>query len=198
MVKEDDPLREYRDKRDFGLTPEPLGAQGEKGDDPIFVIQKHSASRLHYDLRLEIGGVLKSWAVPKGPSTNPKDKRLAVPTEDHPIGYESFEGVIPEGQYGAGTVIAWDIGSYRNLTVKDGEQIPMELAIRHGYAAFRLEGRKLKGSYSLTRFRGGKDESWLLTKKADEYADSTRDILVAEPYSALSGRTVEEIAAEGH
>jgi len=116
-----DPLKDYRDKRDFNQTPEPVGETQASTKKPVFVIQKHDARNLHYDLRLEHGGVLKSWAVPKGPSMDPMVKRLAVPTEDHPMGYLDFEGVIPKGNYGAGTVIVWDIGLYRNLKGDDAD-----------------------------------------------------------------------------
>jgi DNA ligase D-like protein (predicted 3'-phosphoesterase) len=118
---------------------------------PTFVIQKHAASTLHYDFRLEVAGTLKSWAVPKGPSTDPREKRLAVPVEDHPLGWGDFEGVISEGHYGAGAVIVWDRGTYRNETVKDGEPVPMERALEEGHATFWLEGEKLRGGYALTR-----------------------------------------------
>src|SRR5213596_1424925 len=134
-MKQKDPLADYRKKRDFKKTTEPAGKLAYRPSKrPIFVIQKHDASHLHYDFRIEAGGVLKSWAVPKGPSTNPKDKRLAMPTEDHPM------------EYGAGSVIVWDTGTYRNL----GES-PMDEALRKGRVKIRLDGKKLKGGYALTR-----------------------------------------------
>jgi DNA ligase D-like protein (predicted 3'-phosphoesterase) len=191
-----DSLEEYREKRDFRETAEPSGSEYSKSPagELIFVIQKHDASRLHYDFRLEIGGVLKSWAIPKGPSLNPKDKRLAVPTEDHPISYAAFEGTIPQGQYGGGTVIVWDIGTYRNITNRNGVDIPMEKALAEGRVNILLNGKKLRGGYALTRFKTGKDEAWLLIKMNDEEADTERDPLVTEPQSALSGLTIEEVA----
>jgi DNA ligase D-like protein (predicted 3'-phosphoesterase) len=152
---------------------------------------------MHYDFRLEAGGVLKSWAVPKGPSTNPKDKRLAMRTEDHPIGYAKFEGVIPEGEYGAGPVIVWDTGTYRNLTENDGKEVPVEQAVEEGHVSFWLEGKKLVGGYALTRTGGGEREKWILVKKADEAADARRNPVKTEPKSVLSGRTVEEMKAKG-
>ena len=141
-------------------------------------------------------GVLKSWAIPKGPSTDPKDKRLAVPTEDHPLEYADFEGVIPAGEYGGGTVLVWDTGPYRNLTEKKGETIPMGQAVAHGHVKVWLEGAKLRGGYALTRFRTGKDEAWLLVKADDEAADPSRNPVATEPQSVLSGRTLEEIAGK--
>jgi DNA ligase D-like protein (predicted 3'-phosphoesterase) len=158
-----DKLKTYREKRDFSLTSEPSGGRLAPGGD-IFVVQKHSSHSQHYDLRLEVDGVLKSWAVPKGPSLDPRDKRLAIETEDHPIEYASFEGIIPQGQYGAGTVEVWDRGSYQNLTQKEGLEISMKEALHSGHASFRLEGKKLKGGYALTRTKQG----WLLVKMKDD------------------------------
>lgn len=183
-----DKLSTYREKRDFGKTGEPKGRPVKKrSHKPIFVVQLHDASSLHHDFRLEDEGVLKSWAVPKGPSTNPKDKRLAVPTEDHPMEYKSFEGTIAEGEYGAGQVIVWDTGTFRNMSHdKAGNEIPLADALRRGHASFFLEGRKLRGGFALNRFRkqGGR-EMWLLVKESDEYAG---DKLTDE--SVLSGRTL--------
>ena len=187
-------LKDYRSKRDFNRTPEPAGREVGTAGEPIFVIQKHAASHLHYDFRLEVDGVLKSWAIPKGPSTDPQDKRLAVPTEDHPLEYAGFEGVIPEGEYGGGTVLVWDTGSYRNLTEKKGEAIPMGQGLAHGHVKVWLEGAKLKGGYALTRFKTGKDEAWLLVKADDAGADPGRNPVADEPRSALTGRTLEEIS----
>jgi DNA ligase D-like protein (predicted 3'-phosphoesterase) len=193
----DDRLKDYKDKRDFRRTPEPpAGERKSAAAQSVFVVQKHAARTLHYDFRLEVEGVLKSWAVPKGPSTDPKEKRLAVPTEDHPLDYADFEGVIPEGEYGAGTVLVWDIGAYRNLTEKKGKPIPMAEGVAHGHVKVWLEGKKLKGGYALTRFKTGKDEAWLLVKADDEAADPGRNPVSTEPGSALTGRTIEEIAAE--
>jgi DNA ligase D-like protein (predicted 3'-phosphoesterase) len=190
-----DSLKDYQAKRDFKRTPEPAGGRGPGSREPIFVIQKHAARRLHYDFRLEVDGVLKSWAIPKGPSTDPQDKRLAVPTEDHPLEYAGFEGVIPAGEYGGGTVLVWDTGVYRNLTEKKGEAIPMGLGLAHGHVKVWLEGTKLKGGYALTRFKTGKDESWLLVKADDEAADPGRNPVADEPRSVLTGRTIEEISS---
>jgi DNA ligase D-like protein (predicted 3'-phosphoesterase) len=160
------------------------------------VIQQHDATTLHYDFRLEAAGVLKSWAVPKGPSTNPRDKRLAMPTEDHPLEYASFEGVIPEGEYGAGPVIVWDAGTYRNLTEKDGEEIPVERAVEAGHVTIWLEGEKLKGGYALTRIGGGKKPRWLMVKMDDEHADARRNPVKTQPQSVISGRTIEDMAEQ--
>lgn len=194
------PLREYLEKRDFRKTPEPQGEKrrARKRRGPIFVIQKHDASSLHYDFRLEVEGALKSWAVPKGPSTDPGDKRLAVPTEDHPVEYAEFEGVIPEGEYGAGTVLVWDAGLYRNLEDDaDGDEIPMVECIENGHLKVWLEGKKLHGGYALTRTSPGNDERWLLVKMDDEEADARRTPVSTEPKSVLSGRSIEEIADAG-
>jgi DNA ligase D-like protein (predicted 3'-phosphoesterase) len=188
-------LKDYQEKRDFRRTPEPAAGLGPDSREPIFVIQKHAARRLHYDFRLEVDGVLKSWAIPKGPSTDPQDKRLAVPTEDHPLEYAGFEGVIPAGEYGGGTVLVWDTGIYRNLTEKKGQAIPMGQGLAHGHVKVWLEGRKLKGGYALTRFKTGKDESWLLVKADDAEADPGRNPVADEPGSVLSGRTIEEMSS---
>lgn len=182
---EEDLLAAYRSRRDFQETPEPRGG-GEDPKGKIFVVQKHRARRLHYDLRIEVDGVLKSWSIPKGPSTDPRERRLAIETEDHPLEYAGFEGVIPEGQYGAGDVIVWDSGVYRNETLKDGRQIPMAEALRQGHAVLWLDGKKLRGGYALTRTKRG----WILVKMKDELADSSRDILQEEPGSVLSGRSI--------
>src|SRR5829696_7779768 len=148
-------LEKYREKRQAGRSPEPRGRprKRRRGSAPHFVIQHHAASTDHYDFRLEIDGVLASWAVPKGPSVNPKDKRMARRTEDHPMDYEDFEGVIPQGQYGAGRVIVWDRGTYQS-------DRDMGEGLKRGHLSFRLDGEKLRGGYALTRFRQGKDEAW--------------------------------------
>ena len=192
-MKQKDLLAAYRKKRDFKKTPEPAGkAAYRPSRQPIFVVQKHDASTLHYDFRIESGGVLKSWAVPKGPSTNPKEKRLAMPTEDHPKEYAKFEGVIPEGEYGAGPSIVWDSGTYRNLSEKNGQEIPIDQAIRQGRVKIWLDGKKLKGGYALTRIRTN-PARWLLVKMSDSESNIRRDITKAEPRSVVSGKTVEEI-----
>ena len=188
-----DTLEKYRERRDFSRTPEPRGEQDAAGPHPRFIIQKHRATTLHYDFRLEVDGVLKSWAVPKGPSMNPKEKRLAVPTEDHPLDYAGFEGVITERSYGAGTVLVWDRGTYTNLTEMKGERVGVAEALRRGHVSFRLEGEKLRGGYALTRFRTGKGEAWLLVKMDDADADPGKDPVATEPQSVVSGRTLEEI-----
>jgi DNA ligase D-like protein (predicted 3'-phosphoesterase) len=161
--------------------------------DPRFVIQKHDASSLHYDFRLEVDGVLRSWAVPKGPSTDPREKRLAVEVEDHPMSWGSFEGVIRRG-YGKGAVIVWDEGTYRPL----GEE-PMADSLDAGRASFWLEGEKLRGGWTLarTRMRGGRGgkPQWLLIKRRDEGADARRRPVSTQPESVVSGRTIEQVAA---
>jgi DNA ligase D-like protein (predicted 3'-phosphoesterase) len=186
-----DRLRRFRAKRDFSKTPEPHGRGRRKRvrGEPRFVIQKHAASSLHYDFRLEADGVLKSWAVPKGPSLDPREKRLAMPTEDHPLAYGDFEGVIPEGQYGAGEVIVWDAGTYRVL----GDE-PAGEALANGHLSFWLDGEKLRGGYALTRMGGGGRERWLLVKRDDEGADRQRNPVSTQPESVRSGKTIEQLA----
>lgn len=180
-----DPLKTYRDKRDFGRTPEP--AAGGKGSKALtFVIQKHDASRLHYDFRLELEGTLKSWAVPKGPSLDPTVKRMAVHVEDHPISYANFEGTIPENQYGAGQVIVWDRGIWLPL----GDPVA---GLQSGKLKFELQGEKLKGHWTLVRMRGKgeeRQEPWLLIKERDAEAKAAADydVLQALPNSVLSGK----------
>jgi bifunctional non-homologous end joining protein LigD len=188
-------LERYRQKRDFGVTPEPAGKVGQRRSRKLaFVIQKHAATRLHYDFRLELNGVLLSWAVPKGPSLDPNDKRLAMHVEDHPLEYGDFEGVIPPKQYGAGTVMVWDRGTWTPKADPD-----------EGYAKgrlkFDLDGEKLKGGWNLVRSRSGKyggENSWLLFKEADEFARLGAEGLIAEdrPESVVSGRSLEQIAVD--
>jgi len=161
----------YRKKRDFGMTTEPSGGEdgGKRRKKPIFVVQKHVARTLHYDFRLEVDGVLKSWAVPKGPSTDPGEKRLAVPTEDHHLEYAGFEGVIPEGEYGAGTVMVWDTGTYENLRAsKEGDGASMARSVAEGKIEVALDGRKLRGGYAFVRTGKSEKARWLLIKMRDD------------------------------
>jgi DNA ligase D-like protein (predicted 3'-phosphoesterase) len=195
-------LETYASRRSFRKTPEPDVAEDSpvrwrKDDNPIFVVQKHDASSLHYDFRLEVDGTLRSWAVPKGPSTDPSERRLAVQTEDHPLSYADFEGVIPEGEYGAGTVLVWDAGPYRVLEDEDGNRPDPSEKLDEGHLDVWLEGKKIRGGYSLIHARlGGKDENWLLVKQDDEGADARRNPTSTEPRSVLSGRTIAEIRDE--
>src|SRR5688572_30100924 len=191
-------LAEYRRKRDFTLTPEPSGS-GSNGKSPRarlrFVIQKHAASHLHFDFRLELGGVMKSWAVPKGPSLDPAIKRLAMEVEDHPIDYNTFEGTIPKGQYGGGTVMLWDRGVY----AADDSNGDEEATLRHQYAAgkmsFTLHGERLQGSFALVRTRASSDKpQWLLMKHRDDHARPGSDIVAEIDTSVDTGRTMDEIA----
>lgn len=191
------PLGEYRKKRDFTKTPEPVARTRHSGSRRIFVVQKHDASRLHYDFRLEINRVLVSWAVPKGPSLNPADKRLAIMTEDHPLEYADFEGVIPAGQYGEGTVMVWDRGGY---DLADGASAEQQLA--QGEIKVVLHGRKLRGGFALVRVgklspHRAQKERWLMIKHRDEYADPSWNIERAElDRSVLTRRTLTEIQEE--
>lgn len=163
-----DKLKDYRKKRDFSKTPEPVS--GKSKGKVIFMIHKHSARRLHYDFRIEYNGVLKSWAVPKEPSMSKKDKRLAVHVEDHPLDYGNFEGVIPEGNYGAGNVEIWDKGNYVNITIKDGKVEPLGKWIEKGHFLIWVKGDRLRGGFAFQRMRKDDDKNWLLIKMDDEEA----------------------------
>jgi bifunctional non-homologous end joining protein LigD len=229
----DDPgaaLAEYRRRRDFSRTGEPAGGDATPGAErparPVFVVQKHAATRLHYDLRLEMGGVLKSWAVPKGPSVDPAEKRLAVMTEDHPLEYGAFEGTIPEGEYGGGAVMLWDFGYWEPDTtwkpartgVHEGgapgaaaarpggakpvaappdAPIDPEAAVAAGELKFTLHGHKLTGSWVLVQMKGRGDKNWLLMKHRDDAARPGYDVELEAPYSVASGRSIEQIAGGG-
>jgi len=189
-------LKDYKKKRDFKKTSEPAGNKKGSVKQLLFVVQKHDASRLHYDFRLELDGVLKSWAVPKGPSMIPADKRLAMMVEDHPFDYKDFEGTIPKGNYGAGEVIVWDNGFYIPIeggTDKAENEKLLKKALKKGDLKFVLLGKKLKGEFALVNMR--KDEkSWLLIKKKDEYAKET-DILKKNK-SVISSTTIEKMQKE--
>lgn len=191
-------LSEYKQKRDLKKTPEPKPTPGKNtAPYPVFVIQKHAATRLHYDLRLEMDGVLKSWAVPKGPSLDPSVKRLAMMVEDHPYDYKDFEGVIPKGNYGAGTVMVWDKGIYGHpfsADIAEGKKALLE-GLEKGVIKFALAGKKLKGGYTLVRTNWDQKKSWLLIKEKDKYV-TTRDPL-DDDRSAATGRSMEEITVEG-
>lgn len=196
-------LSEYNKKREFSKTPEPKGGKSA-GKELRFVIQKHDATNLHYDFRLEMDGVLKSWAVPKGPSTNPAVKRLAMMVEDHPYDYRNFEGTIPKGEYGGGTVMLWDEGTYelaeserldvsKGLDVKTQEKELLK-QLKEGSLKVNLHGQKLKGEYALVKTKGMGENSWLLIKHKDKFA-SEKDIL-AKDKSVVSKRSMEQIAKE--
>jgi len=193
-----DLLKKYRSMRDFGATPEPAGGKPKKKKLPIFVIQKHRASHLHYDFRLEMEGVLKSWAVPKGPSYDPAVRRLAMMTEDHPYDYASFEGVIPEGNYGAGNVIIWDEGGWELIEPGDD---PVA-ALKSGKLTFRMYGKKMFGEWALVKIGGrakkssDKGNEWLLLKHRDEFANENVDVTKVAPRSVVSNKLVEEVGGE--
>jgi bifunctional non-homologous end joining protein LigD len=186
-------LKDYQEKRDFNATSEPEGKviRNQRGA-LRFVVQKHVASHLHYDFRLEVDGVLKSWAIPKGPSLNPVDKRLAIQVEDHPFDYRTFEGVIPEGNYGAGIVMVWDKGTYYASQSKSRQETEklMQEGLANGRLQFILEGKKLKGEFYLIRIKG-QDKQWLFMKKNDQQA-STDDITLQDR-SVISQRSMKEI-----
>lgn len=190
--KDADPLAQYNRKRDFALTPEPKGKRGRaKGN--RFLVQKHDATRLHYDFRIEIDGVLKSWAVTKGPSANPADKRLAVRTEDHPLSYADFEGCIPKGEYGGGTVMLWDQGTWAPIAEKKAQNL------EDGHLHFTLQGSRMKGEWLLVRMKprqGEKRENWLLRKVDDAFIGGSDDLVGRELTSIVTGRTMQEIAED--
>jgi DNA ligase D-like protein (predicted 3'-phosphoesterase) len=190
-------LAAYRKRRDPARSPEPGGRAGRRSKRPRFVIQEHGARSHHFDFRLEVDGVLKSWAVPKGPSTDPREKRLAMPVEDHPLDYADFEGVIPAGQYGAGAVVVWDRGTWDNRTEHDGKPQPAGRALADGHLVFTLHGEKLAGGYALQRVATGKDERWLLIKLKDAAADARRRPVSTQPKSVISGRTIAELERGG-
>ena len=187
-------LSKYNLKRDFKSTAEPKGEIEKSKNDLIFVVQKHAASHLHYDFRLEMNGILKSWAIPKGPSMNPEDKRLAIMVEDHPYAYKYFEGTIPEGNYGAGTVIVWDNGTYMLADEENKAKIEDQLKsdLQKGQLSFILNGKKLKGEFALVRLKIPQKNAWLLVKKKDEYASATN--ILKENKSVISNLTLEEMA----
>ncbi|MEU1330710.1 DNA polymerase ligase N-terminal domain-containing protein [Streptomyces sp. NPDC005865] len=225
-MSEKDRLRTYRGKRHFDRTKEPsgdrtdeaaddrtdepsgdrteepTGERAARGDEPVFVVQIHDASTMHFDFRLEVDGVLKSWSVPKGPSTDPHDKRLAIPTEDHPMDYRDFEGVIPEGEYGGGTVIVWDRGTYTPTSHdKQKRPVPFGRALENGHATFELHGEKLRGPYALTRFHGREEQdggsakpTWLLVRAESGGAKSGGTPDPRRARSARSGRTLRQVA----
>jgi DNA ligase D-like protein (predicted 3'-phosphoesterase) len=186
-------LSKYHQKRDFNSTTEPKGEIKKSKNELIFVVQKHAASHLHYDFRLEMDGIFKSWAIPKGPSMNPEEKRLAIMVEDHPYSYKDFEGRIPEGNYGAGSVIVWDKGTYvladaeHSATVSD----QFKSDFQNGQLSFILDGQKLKGEFALVRLKIPQKNAWLLIKKRDQYA-SKLDVL-KDSKSVISHLTLEEM-----
>jgi bifunctional non-homologous end joining protein LigD len=181
-------LEKYRKKRNFKRSPEPYG-RIKNNKQLIYIIQKHAASHLHYDLRLELAGVLKSWAVPKGPSLDPSIKRLAIQVEDHPVSYAKFEGIIPAGEYGGGTVMLWDIGTW------ECEDPDVKLAYKKASLSFTLKGKKLKGKWHLVRMKNNQ-KNWLLIKVNDKYAklEKNYSVIMAKPNSAVSRRSLAGIA----
>lgn len=187
-------LVKYVKKRNFNKTSEPKAGKSKDKEHLRFVIQKHDASHLHYDFRLEMDGVLKSWAVPKGPSTDPKTKRLAMMVEDHPFDYRDFEGIIPQGQYGGGTVIVWDEGTYEPLADIEGKKAQEKELLKElkaGSLKFRLHGKKLKGEFALVKTHGMAENSWLLIKHNDEFADEND--ITEKDKSVKTGKTIAQV-----
>ena len=197
MTTRSDHLAEYRRKRDFRRTAEPRGGRARAMAVRLaYVIQRHAASRLHFDLRLELDGVMKSWAVPKGPSLDPSVKRLAIEVEDHPIEYNAFEGTIPQGEYGGGTVVLWDRGTYTFVGDADDPVAALREGYRTGDFKFELRGKRLRGSWVLVRTRrAGRKGQWLLIKHRDRWADPSVDPVEEYQTSVVTGRTMDEIAA---
>ncbi|MCP5505976.1 MAG: DNA ligase [Chlamydiales bacterium] len=184
-------LATYAKRRNVKRSKEPQAKVASSREGTAFVVQQHAARAMHYDLRLEVGGVMKSWAIPKGPSLNPSQRRLAVLTDDHPLSYKNFEGVIPEGEYGAGRVIVWDRGKYKNIkTSKAGKPMTMAGAFRKGTIEIFLRGKKLRGAFALVRMQG---KNWLLIKMKDEHANLKKNITMSEPYSVKSGRKINDL-----
>ncbi len=194
-------MNDYDDKRDFSKTPEPSSGPREDDDAQIVVIQKHDASSLHYDFRINVGGVLKSWVPPKGPSTDPRDKRLALPTENHSRDDVDFEGVIPSGEYGAGTVLVWDRGKWESITRKDDRIVAVADALEQGQLLIWLDGAKIAGFYAPRHSDTGSDknsdgEKWLLVKMDDDAVNARRNPVSTEPETVISGRTIAQIARD--
>ena len=196
------PKRDYDRKRDFAKTPEPRAGSGGKRKKerwPLFVIQQHGATSMHWDFRLEAEGTLKSWAVPRGPSLDPRDKRLAMPTEDHPLEYVDFEGFIPMGEYGGGPMIIWDRGVYENRSVdKRGKPISISEGMKIGSVKVHLFGQKISGGFALVRTgsKSGERERWLLVKERDSEADARRKPARTQTKSVVSGRTLRQVIDE--
>jgi bifunctional non-homologous end joining protein LigD len=192
-VAQDKQLDKYRSMRDFSRTPEPSGGHAGEGD-PTFVVQKHAATALHYDFRLQVDDVMPSWAVPKGPSYNPRVRRLAIQTEDHPLDYQHFEGIIPQKEYGGGQVIIWDRGTYERVSNKEGAPADMRESIANGHFTVMLRGEKLVGQWSLIRTgRSNGKDNWVMVKHKDEHVNADLDIAKTRPESVVSGRTIEEL-----
>ncbi|HEY6965453.1 MAG TPA: DNA polymerase ligase N-terminal domain-containing protein, partial [Erythrobacter sp.] len=192
MAKRKNPLADYNAKRDFARTAEPIGEHDPASAGNLFMVQKHDATRLHWDLRLEVDGVLKSWAVTKGPSLDPAVKRLAVRTEDHPLGYATFEGTIPKGEYGGGTVMLWDRGTWAPVAGKSAKDL------EEGHLHFTLDGERMKGEWMLIRLKGRpgeKRENWLLRKVTDAFAQEGEVLVEQALTSVATGRSMSEIAA---
>ncbi len=186
-------LKKYKEKRDFKKSPEPEARKKSGKGALIFVVQKHNATNLHYDFRLEVDGVLKSWAVPKGPSLNPADKRLAMMVEDHPFDYKDFEGIIPKGEYGGGEVIIWDNGTYHAIATEDKKESEklMREGLAKGEIKFVLNGTKLKGEFVLVKMKGRGENAWLLIKHRDSFA--SKDNVLDLENSVVSGNSIEDL-----